>query len=280
MTTPWPVDRVTVVIPTRNSSGWICRLNSYYRQLSVPVTYFVDERSEDNTLAILGKIGANTIPIVGDQDVVESFIFKLSDHVNTPWILRLDDDECPSRKLIEWVGMKIDQLTGNVVSLPRKWIRFTAPGRLEFLGNRSWDWEDSTDGEDRQYRLYRKDEVRYSTEIHTPGFEVDYAIESPSDAVIFHLDWIVRTRAERLAKMAQYDSVATDAGIKNARFYLPEDVIDWDYRGMVSDPDVLELADGIRRSLRSHRLIDRISRIPNRMRRTIKSIVSRRRVRR
>lgn len=34
---------------------------------------------------------------------VESLIANFKDLVDTPWILRVDDDECPSKEVLDWI---------------------------------------------------------------------------------------------------------------------------------------------------------------------------------
>jgi hypothetical protein len=233
---------VTVVVPTRNSARWIAHIHQYYLKIGVAPLYCVDARSSDDTASILSRLGARTETIVADANHVEALLPLISEVVETPWILRIDDDECPSRNLIRWV--RRGGFSGQV-GIRRLWLRFMPARRqwwwpsreskyLEFAARDGWNWELSRNGEDRQFRLYRKDKVRYYPAIHTAGFRLRKPMFAPRNCVIYHFDWILRTLSEREAKVANYGS--------HSDFYLPERIQDWEYRGTILDRSVRSLA--------------------------------------
>lgn len=235
-------DRFTVVVPTINSARWIADLHRYYSSIDVEPLYCVDSRSRDDTWAILQEVGARTISVASELRRVEALIVQLKDRVDTPWILRVDDDECPSAELIAWIRSRRIRWTHDVIAIVRRWLRFSAAGDLEFAASGSWDWRRSQNGEDRQFRLYQKDAVDYVTDIHTPGFKVKAATQAPMRALLYHFDWIVRSRRQRLEKTRAYDEQHDNSGESKAWFYLPEDIEHWDYSGFVRDGAVQTLA--------------------------------------
>jgi hypothetical protein len=191
----------------------------------------------------LKQANARVAMVSSEAPRVEDLIEKFKALVNTPWILRIDDDECPSRELVEWImasGCDFDQ---ESVSFPRRWLRFSSANKLEFAASASWDQK----GEDRQFRLYCKDTVNYINDIHTPGFLMSGFVQAPSNAVIYHFDWIIRSKSERLAKVAKYDAQRSGMGSSFVKYYIPEDFTNWDYGGAIVDANVQVLARHLRR---------------------------------
>lgn len=247
-------DRFTVVVPTLDSAGWIESLHAYYRSIDVDPLYCVDTRSQDETATILAEIGARTAAVSSEAPRVEALVVHFKDLVETPWILRVDDDECPSAELVAWIRQTRCRFLRNAVAIPRRWLRFMPNEALEYAGSTRWDWARSQNGEDRQFRLYRKNAVRYVSDIHTPGFRVRCARQAPVEAVLYHFDWILRSREERMAKMARYESQQAKAGESKAGYYLPEDVDHWNRTGAIADPRVVGLAKALR-TAREKRLV-------------------------
>jgi hypothetical protein len=235
---------VAIVVLTRDSESWIAALCAYYRSLNVPVMYAVDSRTSDSTPRVLQELGETFAIVRGAEPRAEAMIIELSRIVDCKWILRLDDDECASRQLLEWVASRFDpaRQQHKIVSFARRWLWLDAGGKLEYLASKSWD----AACEDRQYRLFDSTAVTYTIDIHTPGFRVDAATEAPASCPIYHLDWVLRSAAERTAKMAHYDRQFPGAGSDFARFYLPETMLSWEERGPIRDDGVERLARSFR----------------------------------
>ena len=228
----------TVVVPTINSARWIANLHHYYDSIGVDPFYCIDSRTQDNTAAILDGLGARHAFVIGGQPWVESLIVNLRGLVDTPWILRIDDDECPSKEAIAWIRSTRCEFVDNVVAFARKWLHFGSGNTLGYWASVDWD----STGEDRQFRLYRKDAVTYVADIHSPGFIVASAARAPSDACLYHFNWILRSKTERLAKIAHYQAqMCGDSSWMN-KFYIWENVEQWDYEGEIVDDKVLLLA--------------------------------------
>jgi hypothetical protein len=232
---------LTVVVPTRNSSRWIAHIHAYYQKLGISPLYCVHSKSSDNTEAVLSRLGAIIERLEADANHLEPMLPMIRDMAGTPWVLRIDDDECPSRSLLNWISHH----RKGEVGFRRLWLRF-APGwlgeRLEYVATDAWNWKWSPQGEDRQFRLYRGDLVCYHPSIHTPGFHLRKPRLAPRHAVLYHFDWILRSRAEREAKVARYGS--------HRHFYLPEEICTWDYSGTVLNKDVRRLAVSLLASTR------------------------------
>ncbi len=59
--------------------------------------------------------------------------------------------------------------------------------------------------------------------MHTEGFRIGIWSRFPADCYIAHFEWVVRTRAQRAAKLRRYDAHRFGYGKFFSRHYLPED---------------------------------------------------------
>lgn len=239
---------MTVVVPTINSAGWIRHILAYYRAVDLQPVFFVDTRSTDDCLAVLRGFGAHVEQVTGPEPRVEALLPAISDCTTTAWLLRVDDDEVPSRNLVGWLRSFDPRSSKDVVGFARRWLRFVTETRLRYLASRKWDWRRSVDGEDRQFRLFRKDGVTFETGIHSPGIIADDADLAPPECCLFHFDWVLRSKPERLEKMRRYELQSEGAGSQFGKYYLPEDVGVWDFEQDVDDPRVQRLAARLRRA--------------------------------
>jgi len=213
-----------IIVPVCNAERWIGTILEAYDAMGLRPLFILDTRSADRTAEILAVRRARVLPATGRHARVESLLFTVVPSLRSPWLLRLDDDELPSRALLAWVAGNLHGLPTSVAGFPRQWVR-----RLEAGG-----WATSfcagasraaggTAEEDRQHRLFRRDAVALREDLHTPGFDLPAVTEAPSGAVIYHFDWLVRCRDERLRKIAAYDRQSPGNGTRFAAYYLPED---------------------------------------------------------
>jgi hypothetical protein len=214
--------RLEIVVPVYNAEPWLDVICDGYVALNIDPLFVVDSRSSDRSLDILVARECRVMIAKGEYPRVESLLFTLIPRLRNPWILRFDDDELPSKELIDWVRLNLSSLEAPAVSFPRHWV---APDRLStgWVKSHGWDL-------DRQFRLFASKRVKLIEEIHTPGFEAASTIAAPINACIYHFDWLVRDHDERLKKIQAYDGQREGAGSAFRKFYLPEDC----------DPDVYE----------------------------------------
>ncbi|GMG81946.1 hypothetical protein LNKW23_11590 [Paralimibaculum aggregatum] len=142
------------------------------------------------------------------------------------WVVRMDGDELPSEALVaalhRLAAGELAEASGDIACLAcaRRWLRLE-DGRVVFSRNRLFGRE----GEDHQYRVFRRAGLAFTEAIHTPGFEVDtrrLRFLGP-ETCIWHFNWICYSTAERRAKITAYDAQAPDAGSDFRAFYLPEE---------------------------------------------------------
>lgn len=132
------------------------------------------------------------------------------------WLLRLDDDEVPSRALLDALPRLVADETLTHYWLLRRWLFPTVETYLDEL-----PWSPN-----HELRLVRNDPrfVRFPGVMHLPA-EAD----GPGawlDEAIYHLDLVVNDRAARRAKAERYEllrpGLRTAGRALNAAVYLPE----------------------------------------------------------
>jgi glycosyltransferase involved in cell wall biosynthesis len=213
-------DDLTIAIPTINSERYLDIVLEFYREHGFPVTVFVDDRSNDNTLAVAERSAAIVVPISNPgRFVAEGLIEQMSEHCRTKWMLRIDDDELPTLAMMKFVEKTISEKRTVVCAFPRNQCAVSRSGRLlNCIG--------VSPLEHRQWRLYQPTKMNYVRGLHTPGFALDGSLEesnAPSEAKMIHLDWAVHTYEERRRKVERYDAHIPNAGTKWRSFYLYEE---------------------------------------------------------
>src|ERR1700761_7925694 len=92
---PW----YTVVIPTRDSAGWIGAVLEHYRARGIVPTLLVDTRTRDDTKAVAQRHAARGGDMPGFV-FTEGVVAMTREFVETPWVLFVHDDEIPSDALL------------------------------------------------------------------------------------------------------------------------------------------------------------------------------------
>ena len=218
---------VRLVIPTRGCSKWLPFFLRAYRAWGIEPSYAVDNKCEPETLRLLKDNNVSTIFIDSDQiPNGESIMPFLSKSIREDYVFRLDDDEFPARELIDWVNSIPDSkfafvtswwipryevalLDGQLWSCHPKWMRTKVGSAL---------YENLHGG-----RFYRHKDVIYD-EVgpHHGNFVSDYVSHAPAEALLIHLDYLVRTMEERLNKIRSTEKRFKDAGWPFANHMLPE----------------------------------------------------------
>lgn len=192
---------VTVIIPTINSARYLDITLKYYKRMDVSPVIFVDAKSTDTTFQLASSLCEHVHLAENSHEWVESIIERISRSVATEWVLRVDDDELPSRAILEMCKLGMPETSYSIVSLPRMNCGLTRSG--QFAHNRR--------ARDRQFRLYRVNDVQYVTAIHTPGFIVRRSLQLAHPHFLLHFDWAVRNYEERRAKVDQYNRIGGTA---------------------------------------------------------------------
>jgi len=213
---------IKIIIPTINSAHYIDLILSYYRQINLPVTVFVDSKTTDETASIAARHAQEVIPFFNPAVRVGEMIEGISRHCGTRWVLRIDDDELPSIRMLEFVRDIISRDDCRVVGFDRYQSVFNLNGEPFY----SIKHDPITH---RQWRLYQPDEVAFHGRGHTAGFDfnVEQKLVAPTTSFMIHLDWVVHSREERLRKLARYDSHTAGHGMPFREYYLADESADF-----------------------------------------------------
>jgi len=204
--------QLTLVVPTINSEKWIQHLIEFYQGIGVRPLYAVDSRTTDGTREILAVKGQNWVEVTSEAARVEALLPAILQKIDTPWVLRLDDDELPSPELLRFADATADTAEVPLWGFPRLSLRWD-PRRAELAYSRFLAFGPYLDM-DRQWRLFRPADVHLDTSLHTPGIASDTLARATPGAFILHFDWVLRTLAQRRKKVATYEAQA-----EKARYY-------------------------------------------------------------
>ncbi|EAY57009.1 MAG: conserved protein of unknown function [Leptospirillum rubarum] len=218
---------VRLVIPTRGCSKWLNLFLDAYEEFGLKPTYAVDQGCESETLRILRERNIDIIfidmPQLGNG---ESIMPYLSQSINEDYIFRLDDDEFPSSKLLDFVNSipesgysfvhswwlpryEIAFIDGSLKSCHPKHLRTKVGGKI---------YENLHGG-----RFFRHKDVVYDkVGPHHGNFISDFVSHAPENALILHLDYLVRTPEERLAKIRSVEARFPGEGWTFANHMIPE----------------------------------------------------------
>jgi glycosyltransferase involved in cell wall biosynthesis len=214
-----PLEDLTIIVPTINSARYIDVMMQFYkREICVPVTLFIDSKTTDNTWNIAESIAHKVVSAPNRHTRVGEIIEAMSGMCPTSWVLRLDDDELPSSGMMKFVHKAIQTDVADAYSFRRHQCAISREGTL-------LRHVDVDSAEHKQWRLYRRDRVRFRTEGHTPGFHTQglRLIDAPPEAAMIHLDWAVHSYDERKQKVFRYDAHTPNHGSIFRSYYLYEE---------------------------------------------------------
>ncbi|MDP9284938.1 MAG: hypothetical protein M3P41_08315, partial [Actinomycetota bacterium] len=132
------------------------------------------------------------------------------------WIFNIDDDEVPSRALLDELPSLFNRTEVTHCWIARRWLY---PDSSSFLDEAPWNLE-------YQLRLVRSDPrfLQFSDEFHRP-----VVCDGPMrfvEAPLWHLDTAVNPRERRLAKAVAYEQARPGMRVgpfsHNTGFYVPE----------------------------------------------------------
>jgi hypothetical protein len=218
-----------IFIPTRDSSRWLGQFIDAYRRRGVEPLYILDTRSDDATKNVLVSKGAAFVPFTPSADYAEAGMVQFgANAAGNSWVLRLDDDEFPTKALIEWMeasGAKslnqawqisrrelylADRKSGvEGIAYSRARNRYPNQYRPEFMHP--------------QPRFFNVGRVDYLEQVHTVGYQNPQFFDfAPPEAFFIHCDCLVRSQAQRLAKIMRYEEILPRSSLKLGDEYLPE----------------------------------------------------------
>jgi hypothetical protein len=129
---PFQSELIKVVIVTRNSARWLGAVIDSYRNVGIEPFFLLVGFSEDATEGLLEQKSATYTKIFPEFARVEAAIRLIPEHVRSRWVIRIDDDEFPSRILLNWIEDHLADIGCNVVGIPRRWVKLAKSGRCEY----------------------------------------------------------------------------------------------------------------------------------------------------
>lgn len=213
-------DSYRIVIPTRDGGEWLALFARAYERLNLRPLYLLDSRTKDNSRNILTEHRCDFIEVTPIYDRGEDVLWRGAMEAGTEWLLRIDDDEFPSRELINWINHTGIHRPEPAFYLSCRQAWHGGYSRLEgFYFNHS-----RPDFLLPQPRFFRPSQVTFTDALHTPGIIVPPDTGwAPSTAFFLHTDWLVRSKDARLAKLARYEDQRPGGGRDFRHFSLPEE---------------------------------------------------------
>ena len=212
-----------VIVPTINSESYIDIILGHYAALGVRPIVFVDGKTTDRTLDIVRGLGFTAHEVANPTWRIGHAIERISHRAGTRWVLRIDDDELPNRKMIDAAIRYAKADAEGVVGFDRFSCAVGANGKLYYH-----------DGHDarthNQRRLYCPHRLSFVTRGHSPGFEIDQndtIVEAPEDEFMIHLDWVVHDIELRTKKIERYDAHTAEHGSVWRDYYLADALPDF-----------------------------------------------------
>lgn len=213
-----------IFIPTRDSAGWIGILLDAYRRLGIEPVYVLDSRTVDRTPDILKQKGAEFLSFYPSGDYVEAGMIEFgARNIDADWLLRLDDDEFPTKSLMEWISRHA------VKSIRPGWII----SRRELINHNdsvyysrrksAYAHREFPEYLSGQYRLFRPKAVNFINRVHTTGLADTTCFGfAPQDCFFIHCVNLVKTPQQRLEKIRAYERIEKGSTWRVADEYLPE----------------------------------------------------------
>jgi hypothetical protein len=213
-----------IFIPTRDSSRWISHIIGYYKQYGLTPLFIVDARTIDDTRDLIADAGYSYLDYIPRGDFPEAGMIEFgAANCCSDWVLRLDDDELPSQKLLKWTEDVGSKSSNQCWFIPRRELY---ERDNEILYSRSigkFPLPKFPSQLHPMARLFNKRSVKFKEEVHTTGFEELLLFNfSPAETFIIHLNCLVRSMSERLKKIYYYETIKPGVSWELADEYLPE----------------------------------------------------------
>ena len=230
-------------IPTRDSGRYIHAFLHRYRMVGVEPLYIVDARTADDTVDVLKARGADFHVVKpADKFGVTELIQAASNIAGTDWIVRMDDDEFPSARMILFIDRytkDADLETNDIYRFPREWVKLSQGKPVFFRSARHGDRLHY----DLQPRLWRNANLKFDHQIHTVGVNIGGCDKkvAPRGSFIVHFDALLKTPSQRLAKARRYEELQEGSAWYFTDLYLPDLYSDGSFQ--LSTDGFLEFAD-------------------------------------
>jgi hypothetical protein len=201
---------------TRGPADRVAAMLGLFRGIADEVVIAVDDRAGEEVEAALASVADRMLRYPYEEPVDRPLAW-IHAQCSGDWVLTIDDDEIPSRSLLDVLPELARARDVTHYWLPRRWLY---PSPDHYLDARPWR-------PDYQPRLVLNDPRVLS---FTPEAHVPVKVIGPSrylEQPIYHLDTVLNSREVREAKAERYERLLPGKRVAgrplNEAFYLPED---------------------------------------------------------
>jgi glycosyltransferase involved in cell wall biosynthesis len=191
--------KLSLMAMTKNGSWRLERMLRSVGENAFEIVIGIDAATTDDTVERVRRYTSNVFLIDNPQGYIEPHIKALFEKCTGDWVLRLDDDELMSTNFsLEAIPHKVlDEF--DLIGFPRPWLVNTNPPFYVGTGRELWELIP-------QYRLMKRSaHWSFTSQIHTPGFEMKPAYEVP-DMFIYHAVLLDQSYEARRRKYDFYQS--------------------------------------------------------------------------
>jgi hypothetical protein len=217
-------DKYRWFIPTRDSARWIGTILDFYLSRGLAPLVVIDARTVDNTRELVASRGLSFLEFTPRGEFPEAGMLEFAaQNAEADWVLRLDDDELPSKGLIDFVREPAAKSKNQCWFIERREL-YREGRRVVFSRSPGkYPLPDYPQYLQPMARLYHVDRVRFLEEVHTTGFgELKLYGFAPRDAFMIHLNCLMHDFDLRLNKLIGYEQSKPGVSWGLADEYLPE----------------------------------------------------------
>ncbi len=200
---------------TRGPADRVAAVLALFRPVADEIVVAVDDRAGPDVEWALAPVATRLLRYPYEEPVDRPLAW-IHAQCSGEWVLTVDDDEIPSRGLLDSLRELSSARDVTHYWLPRRWV-YPTPDR--YLDARPWR-------PDYQPRLVLNDlrVVSFPAETHVPVAAIGPSryLETP----LYHLDTVLNSREAREAKARRYERLHPGKRVAgrpmNEAFYLPE----------------------------------------------------------
>jgi hypothetical protein len=202
---------------TRGPADRVVAMLALFRPVADEIFVAIDDRAEPALDAALASV-ADTLVRYPYAEPVDRPLAWIHAQCRGDWVLTVDDDEIPSRALLDALPELVESQSCTHYWVLRRWLY---PTGERYLDAQPWS-------EDYVLRLVRNDPhvISFPDETHVPVAAIGPA--RYLDQPLYHADCVLNSTEARARKARHYERLHSGKRVAgrrlNAAFYLPEEV--------------------------------------------------------
>ena len=215
----------TIIVPVFEETEALEFARFYYQRLGLTPIFALDSKRQDRFAEVAKIVGRPPVIYNNPGHCIEAGYDQLAALSPTDWVLRVDCDEAPNTKMINYCARFVARPTDAYCSFDRDDLlwRETTFQRLKYKPLFV----------DSQFRLFNRRKVKFLPRIHTPGFDIPKwkvpflpGWNAPASARLYHLQRTFITAQQRADKLARYNDQGQDQ-IFNTWLTRADDSFKW-----------------------------------------------------